>query len=283
MFTQRLELPGQRIAYVEDRGTDHEAAPLVLLHGGAVDHRMWTEQLSAFGERRVVAPDARGHGGSSDAEGAYRLADDVVCLLDSLEIERAVLVGLSMGGGTAVDVALEYPGRVAALVVSGTGTSEPEFTDPWCLDIFAHWRAAEQQGDLEVWIDAFMAFTTGPDRVREDIDRGVWELVETMARDTIENHVRVDAEGVPTPPVPPTPVTGTWERLATVDVPALAVCGAQDGADHLRMGRRLAGEVQNGEFATSPGAHYPNLENPTAFNDLVRDFLSRRVEPSAPT
>lgn len=91
---------------------------------------MWTPQLDAFPERRIIAPDARGHGGSSDAEGPYRLADDVVVLMDALGLDRAVLAGVSMGGGTAVDVALEHPDRCAALVVTGTGTSEPGFADP---------------------------------------------------------------------------------------------------------------------------------------------------------
>lgn len=272
---QRLDLPDQRISYAEVRATDATGVPLVLLHGGAVDRRMWTGQLSAFPERTVVAPDARGHGGSSDAAAAHRLADDVIALLDGLGIERAVLVGLSMGGGTAVDVALEHPDRVAALVVSGTGTSEPEFTDPWCLDAFAQWKYAEEQGDLEAWIRAFMRFTAGPAREPEDVAPHVWELVETMARETIAGHLRLDARGVPIPPTPPTPVTRTWQRLPTVAVPVLAVCGTQDGADHHAMAHRLASDVQRGEFVTLPGAHYPNLEDPDAFNGMVRDFLSR--------
>lgn len=272
---QCLDLPDHRIAYAEAPAPGAGATPLVLLHGGAVDHRMWAAQLSSFDERHVIAPDARGHGDSSDANAPYRLADDVVALLDALDIESAVLVGVSMGGGTAVDVALEHPGRVAALVVSGTGTSEPVFTDPWCLDTFARWKSAEQQGDLEAWIDAFMAFTAGPGRVREDVEATVWELVEAMARDTVAGHLRVDAQGVPIPPEPPTAVTETWERLPTLSIPVLAACGAQDGADHLRMGKRLASEVQNGAFVTTPGAHYPNLEDPATFDAAVRDFLAR--------
>lgn len=270
-----LDLPDQRIAYVESGTAGSAATPLVLLHGGAVDHRLWRDQLGAYGERHVVAPDARGHGGSSDADAPYRLADDVVTLLDALGIERAALVGLSMGGGTAVDVALEHPGRVAALVVSGTGTSEPEFTDPWCVDVFARWQAAERAADLDAWIAAFMEFTAGPHRTRDQVDPAVWSLVETMARETVLNHLKVDANGVPLPPTSPTPVTETWSRLPKIDVPVLALCGEQDGPDHLRMGRRLADEVQQGDFLTVGGAHYPNLEDPAAFDAAVREFLAR--------
>ncbi|KAA9145844.1 alpha/beta fold hydrolase [Microbacterium lushaniae] len=270
-----LDLDDQEITYAEASGALSDATPLVFLHGGAVDHRMWNPQLDAFPERRVITPDARGHGGSSDADVPYRLADDVVDLLDALGIEQAVLAGLSMGGGTAVDVALEYPDRVAALVVSGTGTSEPAYDDPWCLSTLQRWRSAEQQGDLEGWIDGFMAFTTGPERTRDELDREVWDLVETMARETLAHHLRLDGNGVPLPPVSPTPVADTWDRLPAIRVPVLALCGAQDGKDHQRMGRRLASSVQQGEFVTTPGAHYPNLEDPAAFTAAMRGFLRR--------
>src|SRR5690625_4540210 len=110
----------------------------------------------------------------------HRLADDVVRLLDALEFDRAVLAGVSMGGGTAVDTALEHPDRVAGLVVSGTGTSEPQFSDPWTLSTLAEWNAAQERGDLEGWIDAFMRLGAGPGRTADDIAPGVWQLVETM-------------------------------------------------------------------------------------------------------
>jgi len=60
-----------------------------------------------------------------------------------------VLVGLSMGGGTAVDTALEHPELVRALVVSGVGTSQPRFTDPWTLDVLTRWQAVLAASDAE--------------------------------------------------------------------------------------------------------------------------------------
>ncbi|WP_114855647.1 alpha/beta fold hydrolase [Brachybacterium sp. YJGR34] len=274
LSTQTLDLPDQRIAYVETGPAD--ALPVLFLHGGAVDRRMWHPQLAAFPEHRVLAPDARGHGGSSDAEGPYRLADDVVALLDALGIERAVLAGISMGGGTAVDVALEHPDRVTALVVGGTGTSEPQFTDPWVLQAFADWRAAEQGSDLEAWVEVLQRFTTGPHRTRDEVDPAVWDLIGTMARDTVHQHLRVGPDGLPLPPHPPTPVTQTWERLGTIRVPVLAIGGDQESEDHRSMGRRLADSVGgSGRYVEIPGAaHYPNLERPESFDAAVRELLS---------
>lgn len=247
---------------------------LLLLHGGAVDHRMWTPQLSAFPERRVIAPDARGHGGSSDAEGPYRLADDVVAVMDALGIERAVLAGVSMGGGTAVDVALEHPDRCAALIVTGTGTSEPRFTDPWTLEVLRDWKQAEAAGDAQAWIDVFMRFTHGPYRARADLAPSVDALVERMARETLSSHLRVDQHGIPIPPTPPTPVTHTWGRVPGIDVPVLALNGALDAPDHLDNGRRLAELAPAGAYREIPrAAHYPNLDRPDEYVRAVRDFL----------
>lgn len=272
--TQFLDLPDQRIAYV-DSGPS-EGRVLVLLHGGALDKRSWGPQLSAFPGHRVLTVDARGHGESSDAEAPYRLADDVVALLDSLQIARAVPIGLSMGGGTAVDLALEHPERIEALVVAGTGSSEPVFTDPWALQNFADWSAAEQGGDPEVWIDVLQRFTAGPRRSLEDVTPGVRQLIDTMARDTLAHHLRLGPDGVPLPPVPPTAVEDTWARLPQIDVPVLAIAGELDGDDHRRMGRRLADSVSGGAryVEIAGAAHYPNLENPAAFDTEVSVLLS---------
>ncbi len=275
--TATLQLQDHTVVLVDRPATGEPAAtPLVLLHGGAVDHRMWSPQLAAFDERRLVVPDARGHGGSSDATTPYRLADDVVALLDALEIDRAVLAGVSMGGGTAVDVALEHPDRCAALVVSGTGTSEPTFTDPWTVQAFADWSHAAEVGDAEAWVEVFMRFTYGPVRSVEDVDSEVAQLVRAMAIDTLSHHVTLDDEGRPVPPVPPTPVTRTWERAPGIEVPVLVVAGADDGPDHQVNQRRLAETVPDGRLVELPGAHYPNLEAPDAFERVVGDFLRSR-------
>jgi len=275
---QTLALPDHRAALVDrpPLAGPGDRTPLVLLHGGAADHRMWTPQLGGFAARRLVVPDARGHGGSSDAAAPYRLCDDLVALLDALGIERAVLVGVSMGGGTAVDTALEHPSRVAGLVVSGTDTSEPEFTDPWALEAFAQWQEAEAAGDAERWIAAYLRFVPGPHRSADQVDPDVLALVERMARDTLAGHVQLDERGVPRPPHPPTPVRGTWARLPGITVPAVAVAGALDGEDHLRMAERFAASVPGAALVRVPAsAHYPNLEQPGVFDAAVQQLLDQ--------
>jgi 3-oxoadipate enol-lactonase len=269
-----LDLDTMQVAFV-DQEPAAPGSPIVLLHGGAVDHRMWAAQLGAFPGRRVIAPDARGHGWSRSPNTSHRLCDDVVALLDALDIDKAVLVGLSMGGGTAVDVALEYPDRVAGVVVSGTGTSEPDFRDPWVLDLLATWQRTQEAGDAEGWIETFMRFVPGPHRELTDVDPEVTRQVEQMVRDTLAHHLVLDEAGMPVSPVPSTPVADTWARLPEIGVPVLAVVGGVDGDDHRRMGRSLADSVQHGRLViVDDTAHYPNMERPAVFNAAVAEHLA---------
>ncbi|MCK2216935.1 alpha/beta hydrolase [Actinomadura sp. ATCC 31491] len=249
--------------------TGGSGPPLVLLHGGFLDHRMWAGQVPFFaGRYRVIVPDARGHGRSANATGPYRLADDLAALLRHLDTGPAVLAGVSMGAGVAVDTALEHPDLVRALIVSGAGTSEPDFADPWTIRALAAWQAAMAAGDLEGSIDGFMLFAAGPHRAEADLDPGVTARLRAMARATMAKHAAGE-------PVHLVPVRDTWERVPGIKVPVLAVHGALDSPDHLGMAARLAGTVPDGRSATVEGAaHYPNMERPGVYNEITGAFLS---------
>ncbi|MEV7927168.1 alpha/beta hydrolase [Kitasatospora sp. NPDC088264] len=242
--------------------------PLVLVHGGLLDHRMWSDQIAAFAaDYRVIAPDARGHGGSSNATGPFRHTDDLAALLRHLGTGPAILVGLSMGGAIAVDTALEHPDVVEALVVSGVGTSEPEFEDPWLGEIEAEEARAMAAGDLEGWITAFTRLAAGPHRTLDDVDPDIVRTLKDMTRRTLAKHT-------PTEPDHQVPVTDTWARAAKIGVPVLAINGGIDSDDHLGMAERLVRSVADGRTATVDGTgHYPNMECPDAFNELLDDFL----------
>ncbi|GAA3687266.1 alpha/beta hydrolase [Nonomuraea antimicrobica] len=248
-----------------DTGTGR---PLVLLHGGFVDHRMWDAQIPILASRyRVIAPDARGHGRSANPTGPYRLTDDLAALLRHLDTGPAVLAGVSMGAGVAVDTALEHPELVAAVVVSGAGTSQPSFSDPWTTQALATWHAAMAAGDLDASVEGFMLFAAGPYRTLDDLDPEFAGRLRRLARDTMSKHTVGEPQHL-------VPVLDTWERIAKIDVPVLAVNGALDSPDHLTMAERLARTVADGRTVSIDGtAHYPNMERPDRFNDLLEDFL----------
>lgn len=242
--------------------------PLVLLHGGFLDHRMWDDQIPVFAEDyRVIAPDTRGHGRSANASEPFRHTDDLAALLRRLETGPAILVGLSMGGGIAIDTALEHPELVDAVVVSGVGTSEPYFEDPWSQESFAAMGAAMAAGDPEAAIDAHMRFAAGPGRTLDDLDGDVVRRLYEMARSTFAKHTADEPDWS-------TPVADTWARAAEIDVPVHAVNGGADSPDHIGMAERLVGLVGTGRAITLEGAaHYPNMERPAAFNDSLAEIL----------
>lgn len=259
---------------VRDTGSGH---PVVLLHGGGLDHRMWDPQVPGLARtHRVVVPDARGHGRSSTPLAPFRHCDDLAGLLTRLDLGPATLVGTSMGAATAVDTALEHPHLVHAVVVSGAGTGEPEFHDPWALEVLATWARTQQAGDAAGFVEAFLLFVAGPHRSLDEVDPAVVAVCRTMVTGTVERHQRPDpATGRPAV-APPVPVTRSWERLPGLTVPFLAICGELDAPDHLAMARRAADLVPGGEVVTVPGAaHYPNLERPAEFDAALRRFLGR--------
>ncbi|MFH8681583.1 alpha/beta fold hydrolase [Streptomyces lydicus] len=248
-----------------DTGTGQ---PLVLLHGGFLDHRMWDDQIPVLSARyRVIAPDARGHGQSANATAPFRHTDDLAELLRHLGTGPAILVGVSMGAGIAVDTALEHPELVSALVVSGAGTSEPYFTDPWTNETLAAWHSAMAAGELDAAVEAFTLLAVGPHRHLDDLDPQVVGRLRRMTRGTLSKHTADEPNLL-------LPVPDAWNRIAAIDVPVLALNGAVDSPDHLGMAERLTRTVANGRAIAIDGtAHYPNMERPDLFNKALEEFL----------
>ena len=263
---QRLEVPGGHIAYVQQgAGTP----PVLLLHAGYVDHRMYTREIEHLARRTtVVAPDARTHGWSSTAMAPFRHCDDVAALVRHLDLGPAVLIGTSMGAGAAVDTALEHPDTVRALVISGAGTNEPTFTSPEALDLLRQAEEAIGRQDVAAWLQATLDWAAGPDRDLSQVDPGVRDLLSDLHQDFVGTHIR---PGV----TPPEHVSGSWERLAEITVPVLGIVGDLDFPDHHEMTERAVASVQDGRGVVRipQAGHYPNLERPLAWERAVDDFL----------
>lgn len=120
--TGRVAVEGGTL-YYETRGS---GPPVVLLHGGGLDHTMWDPQVEALARSyRVIRFDARGHGRSTARMPPFSMTEDVRRVLDHLGVERAHLVGLSMGGGMAFDFATAYPARTITLTLVSTSGPPP--------------------------------------------------------------------------------------------------------------------------------------------------------------
>ncbi|MFG3248764.1 alpha/beta fold hydrolase [Streptomyces sp. NPDC048187] len=252
------------LAYL-DTGTGD---PVVLLHSGFTDHRVFDAQIPSLARHhRVIAPDVRGHGASANATRPFRWADDLAALLRHLDAGPAVLVGVSMGGAIATDTVLEHPELVRAVVACGASTSEFEYTDPWTRGVLAEQAAALAVGDVEGWLTAFLRFVPGQHRTLDDVDPDVLRRVREMALGTLSKHTP-DEENHHVP------LTGTWSRVPKIDVPVLTVNGALDVPDLIADAERLARTVPDGRSVTIDGvAHYPNMEKPAEFEEIVTGFL----------
>jgi pimeloyl-ACP methyl ester carboxylesterase len=266
---ERVDLPDGHLAY-RDAGS---GPPVVLLHGGGLDHRMWDDQVPALAaEFRVLAVDARGHGWSSTPTRPFRHDEDLALLLDRLDLGPVALVGLSMGASTALDTAAERPDLVRAAVVVGAGVGTSDFRDPFVLGIFADLQRAAEARDPEAWLEAYLRFGTGPHRTRAEVDPQVNARSREMLSHTLVEHIGT------TGPVLPTPAPRTAQRLPTLAVPVLAVVGDLDSADHNRMAADVARTVPDGRLATVAGtAHYPNMERPAEFTALLLEFLRKHA------
>jgi 3-oxoadipate enol-lactonase len=257
---------GAQIRY-EEAGSGE---PIVLLHAGIADSRMWDDAFAAFAAAyRVVRYDLRGFGESSMPPGPFTMRDDLRALLDHLGIARAHLIGVSMGGGIALDFAIDHPEMVAKLVlvasaIGGRGPSEA---------LRERWRemgAAADRGDwdlvneleLRLWVD-------GTGRTPDQVDPTVRERVREMNAAVIANEAR-ETGAKPANPLDP-PAIG---RLGEVAAPTLVVVGALDVPHIVEGADLLAAGIPGARKVVLPGcAHLPPMEAPAEFNRLVLDFL----------
>ncbi len=251
--------------------------PLVLLHAGVADRRMWAPVVPDLAaHHRVVRPDSRGFGESLPPSGPWSHHGDVLSLLDELLIARTHVVGTSMGAGIAVEVALARPGVVASLVLAAPGGAlfgEPpaELRPIWAAEI-----DALDRGDLDAAVEVNLrAWVDGPARPPDAVDPQIRAFVGRMQREAFELP-EWDDETAPEHELAP-PVA---DRLAELRCPVLVVVGDEDQPSVIATAERIAATAPSVRLVAWRGvAHVLTLERPDAFVSLVDGFL-RELEGS---
>ena len=177
---------GEAKLFYEEMG---EGEPIIMIHGGFLNHHMWDGQFEAFARHyRAIRYDARNHGQSAGVADTFAHFEDLQVLMKSLQIEKAVLMGLSMGGYVAIDFTLQYPQQVTALVLAAPGLSGYDFNDKYMAKMDSQLYSAIQQGDMKLFVEYFQqAWTDGPHRTPAEIDSSVREKVRQMAHETVTN------------------------------------------------------------------------------------------------
>lgn len=263
------------IAY--DRAGPRGGLPIVLLHAGVTDRRMWDPQwLGLSGEHDVVRLDLRGFGESVVRPlGALSPVDDVLDTLAELGIEDCHLVGASYGAGVAVEVALTRPEPVKSLLLSAPGGSLIAEATSDLSAFFDAERSALDKADLDGAVETNVGWwVDGPQRDANVVDPMVRDLVRRMQRRAFE--ITADWDDVEEKELDPPAL----DRLAEVAVPTLVVVGALDLDAILDTARRVSGGIAGAHRVDWPGtAHLPSMERPDDFLALLRDWLAPWRQP----
>ena len=243
--------------------------PVVFLHAGVADRRMWAGQMRTLAEEgyHVVSYDRRGFGETETADVPFNHLVDLEAVLDQLSIHAAVFVGCSMGGGLAIDFALEHPERTIGLVLVGTavtGAEGYEIDD----EVMALEEAADyalERGNTGTvnriqahqWLD-------GPYGEAGRVTGPVRELFLAMNEIHL-NHPRLTQEERP---------ESAFDSIGSIQAPTLLVVGELDCSDIIAIHEDLSEELENA-FAVvlEDTAHLPSLERPDLFDPLLLEFL----------
>lgn len=245
---------------------------VLLLHGLGSSGADWELQLPALCDRyRILAPDARGHGRSPKPHARYFIQDmatDVVALLDDLHIQSAQVVGLSMGGAMAQQLAISYPDRVESLVLVNTFAriqpagwggvfrffqriyalqfaDMPQLGEPVIARMFPK---ADQAEIRRIGLERFIAYNT---------DR---EVYKSLLRANVQFDVR--------------------KQLSAIHCPTLIVAGDRDLTVPMRCKVELRDKIPAAELVIIPDSgHATPIDQSEAFNKVLSEFLARHAVP----
>jgi pimeloyl-ACP methyl ester carboxylesterase len=247
-----------------------EGDPVILIMGFGGDHQAWGFQLPALaGSHRVIAFDNRGAGQTDAPDAPYstrQMAADTAGLMDALGIERAHVIGVSMGGMIGQELAIAFPARVRSLQLHCT-YARP---DNYLRALVAAWRTARLALDdaaalrtLAPWLFASATYNERPEFVEMILEQAAANPYRQTRvgflrqSEAVEHHDALD-------------------RVAAIRCPTLVSAAAEDILVPPRFARALAERIPGAELRVLPaGGHVYFWEHPEGFNDLCLKFLSR--------
>lgn len=245
-----------------------DGLPVVFLHAGVCDNRMWHEQmrLAADNGWHAIAYDRRGYGDAESADEPFSHLDDLEAVLDAFDIHAAIFVGCSMGGGLAIDFALLHPGRVIGLVLIGTSVTGA----PWSATaeesaIEMAEEDAWERGDLDLlnkvqaheWLD-------GPRAQSGRVSGSVRDLFLDMNAKALAKSELTQEE----------PRPDAWSRVETIAAPTMLLVGEEDFSAIIERHEHLSETIPTSFAAVLEGvAHIPTIERPDLINRMLEEFL----------
>ena len=255
---------------IEIRYTDTgpaDAMTVIFLHGFPFDRTMWQAQMELLSGRcRVVAFDLRGHGDTQTGEEEFSMAlfaRDLLCLMDALRIERAVLCGLSMGGYIALNAVENHPERFTALILSDTqcAADTPEAKAARLSAV----NAVKTDG-VETFADTLVGKLFAPQTCVQnpDVVAAVREMIVNTPARSLERSLLAMRER-----------DETCSKLPEIKVPVLILVGEEDTVIPAEAASYMKEHITHAHLSVIPGAgHLSNLENPAAFNAELEKFIA---------
>jgi pimeloyl-ACP methyl ester carboxylesterase len=244
---------------------------VVFLHSAFTDSRSWDEQWLALSKNyRLVRYDRAGFGKTAPSGEAPHSRAELLALLDDLGIEKAHLVGCSGGGEIITDFALEHPERVKSLtLVSSIVTGFPMQGEP-PAELMALFGAL-QAGNLdEVAKSASRLFLVGEQRKEDELPKNLREAVQAQTLTIGKNGALMQEEAEPLNPP-------AMQRLSEIRVPMLLIVGKLDNLELSRASKVIARAIEGAQVVEiANAAHFPNMEQPAAFNDALAGFLAKQ-------
>jgi 3-oxoadipate enol-lactonase len=261
-----IELTANKITFCYD-DLGNGKVPLIFIHGFPFDKSMWEPQVNYLSEfYRVIAYDIRGFGRSlkDDTEASINLyADDLMLFMDVLQIEKAVICGLSMGGYIALRAVYKYPKRFTGLILS----------DTQCISDSAEGKEKRYNTIKQIEAEGTAGFA-------EDFLKNVFtadslenkkETTERIKNTILSNSSQTITQALAA-------LAGRRESCSTLSaiaIPTLILCGREDHITPITQSQFMKENIKNSKLKIiDRAAHLSNLEQPDVFNEHVHDFLS---------
>ncbi|MBE8712172.1 alpha/beta fold hydrolase [Sphingobacterium hungaricum] len=266
--SSKLRVGDISISYYSKKATDKERQVIIFLHGFPFNKNSWRDQLSALADDVTgIAIDIRGHGNSTSGHGFFSIdvfAKDLRVFMEKLEIEKAVLCGVSMGGYIVLRTFQLIPDKISGLILSDT-----------------HSKADDDKGKQKRFdsIQAVLQFGRRPFAIgfienlftKETIDEKpeTVELIKSSIRRNSVNSICATLLALASR-------TDTTSSLEKIKVPTLVIRGKEDKITPENLMSELANDIPGAEYIQFENCgHLPNLEDPERFNQVLKDFLEK--------